>query len=274
MSASFDLAARKAAAHSASLRYIEDVTTGHTRKRCGTGFTYLDAQGNVLRGPERTRVEQLAIPPAWTQVWIAPWPDAHLLATGRDEMGRKQYIYHQGWAHARSLEVFGQIAEFARALPKLRTQISRDLRRRRFDRLHVCALGAAIMDRTSMRVGNEVYAEENGTRGLTVLQREDVILGKTWVKFDYDAKSGKHRVIHLRDRRIASQLGRLAGDLQPGERVFQLEDHPGTHMDSSMLNDYIQSHTAPNFTAKDFRSWRGTEVAVSHLLGGGEGARR
>ena len=250
----------------AGLLYIRDDQPGFTRRGRGRGFQYIDEFGDTIRDDDRRdRLEGMSIPPAWDHVWICPQEDGYLQATGRDGAGRKQYIYHTGWHEHRARQKYEKMVDFARALGGLRAQIDADLRLRKLSLERVSALALAIMDRTAMRVGHEVYSQENGSYGLTTLRTKHVTTTSTRVRFDYIGKSGVERHVMLNNRRLSRQLQKVL-ELK-GEHVFQYEDEAGCVqiLRAEDINDYIAQHMGEGFSAKDFRTWRGTLCAAVNL---------
>lgn len=253
-------------ARKGGLVYVEGDEPGYTRQRCGKGFTYRDERGmRVADKALRARFAALGIPPCWSEVWIAPQERAHIQVTGRDDAGRKQYIYHGDWAQLRSLQKFDRLTAFAQALPELRERCDRDMRQRRMSRTRALALAAALLDRAYLRVGNEQYAQENDTRGLTTLGMQDVSVHTSHVIFDFQGKSAQHRHVRVDGRRFARQLGALIK--LPGERLFCFEqgDEIKT-ISADDVNIHLAQAMGEGFTAKDFRTWGGTHVALNYLL--------
>lgn len=250
----------------AGLRYVSDSSPGFTRKQQGRGFVYRDAQGRTVRDREvRDRIARLAIPPAWQQVWICPHANGHLQATGRDARGRKQYRYHPQWHKTRDETKYHAMVAFGHALPRLRSRVRRDLARKGLPREKVLATVTRLLETTLIRVGNEEYARENGSFGLTTLRNRHVaVRGKT-VVFSFRGKSGKHHVIDLENHRLAA-IVRRCRDL-PGQELFAYQDESGAPVDvtSGDINAYLQQITGHPFTAKDFRTWAGTVLAAQAL---------
>ncbi|UPG71160.1 DNA topoisomerase IB [Roseomonas gilardii subsp. gilardii] len=254
------------AARSAGLRYVTDEAPGITRRRAGSGFAYRDPDGHPLRDKaELARIRALAIPPAYRDVWICPQANGHLQATGRDERGRKQYRYHPGWREARDAAKYGHMLEFAACLPEIRKRVAADMARPGLPREKVLATVVRLLEETLIRVGNEDYAEQNGSYGLTTLRRRHVRLGGDEIRFDFKGKSGKRWQLGLRDRRIAKVI-RACQDL-PGQELFAYRDEAGeAHaIRSEDVNDYLRAITGRDITAKDFRTWAGTVMAALAL---------
>jgi DNA topoisomerase I len=255
-----------AAAHAAGLRYVNDDDPGFGRRRHGRGFSYFDATSAPVRDSETLRrIRSLAIPPAWTDVWICPSPRGHVQATGRDDRGRKQYRYHPLWRAVRDQAKYSRTVAFARALPLLRRRVSRDLARPGLPRRKMVALVVRLLETTLMRVGNEEYARENKSFGLTTLRNRHVEVSGAEIRFSFRGKSGKTVDVGVRDRRVA----RVMRDLQelPGQRVFQYIDEEGAvqPVDSDDVNEYMREAMGEDFSAKDFRTWAGTVLAASAL---------
>ncbi len=245
---------------------MHDSKPGLRRRRCGKGFLYLDEQGERLTDEEAlARIESLAIPPAWENVWICPQPDGHIQATGRDERGRKQYRYHPRWSERSKQTNFGRLIDFARALPRLRRRVASDLDRTGLPREKVLALVVRLLDWTLMRVGNEEYRKANRSQGLTTLRDPNARFQGGTLRFHYRAKGGTWREVKIHDARLARTVRRCQ-DL-PGQELFQYVDDAGKHqpLDSGDVNDYLREVTGKDFTAKDFRTWGGTVAAARFL---------
>jgi DNA topoisomerase-1 len=255
-----------AAAREAGLRYSTDARPGWTRRRVGRGFSYRDADGAIIRDPESiARIRALAIPPAWTDVWICPWPNGHVQATGRDARGRKQYRYHARWHTRRGTEKFDRMLAFARALPRIRERCDGDLARRGLPREKVLAAVIRLLELTLIRVGNDEYAKLNRSFGLTTLRDRHVRIERSAIRFRFRGKSGKQHEVGLRDRRLA-RIVRNCQEL-PGQELFQYLDEDGLARDvtSDDVNDYLREIGGGPFTAKDFRTWAGTVLAYRAL---------
>lgn len=259
---------RRAFATDAALVYTNDGDEGIRRRRAGKGFYYLGPDGERVR--ERAvleRIRRLAIPPAWTDVWIAAQPDAHLQATGKDIRGRKQYRYHERWTECRDEVKFASLVEFARALPRLRKTIDADIGRRGLGREKVLATVVRLLDMTMIRVGNTAYARDNGSFGLTTFRDRHVSIDGSTLRFRFKGKSGKEWQLKVTDRRIA-RIVKGAQDL-PGQHLFQYIDAEGARrsVTSQDVNAYIGNASGLPFTSKHFRTWGGTVRAVSLLAG-------
>ncbi len=248
------------------LRHVDDERPGIARRKSGRGFRYIDPDGKAIRdGATIQRIGSLAIPPAWTDVWICPDPRGHLQATGRDAAGRKQHRYHPGYRAFRDQTKYHRLVAFAEALPKLRRTTARQLRQRGLPRDKVLAAVIALLEKTLIRVGNDEYAKANGHFGLTTLRDRHVkVRGKT-ARFTFTGKSGVRREVELSDPRLA-RIIRRCRDL-PGQELFQYLDGGGKRRDvtSADVNDHLRAITGEAFSAKDFRTWAGTVLAATHL---------
>jgi DNA topoisomerase-1 len=255
------------------LRYVTDATPGFTRRRAGKGFIYLDAGGIRLDEPETlARIRTLAIPPAWTDVWICPLPGGHLQATGRDARGRKQYRYHDRWREVRDENKFERLPQFGRSLTPIRRRVDRDLRLEGLPRKKVLATVVRLMDTAYARVGNLEYARDNKSFGLTTLRNRHVEVRGPTMRFEFQGKGGKKHLFDLQDQRLAS-IVRRCRDL-PGYQLFQYVDEDGQRrpVDSGDVNDYVREISGGDFTAKDFRTWAGTVMAARSLAAVGPAA--
>jgi DNA topoisomerase-1 len=247
------------------LRYVDDARPGLSRVRRGRGFSYHRPDGALVSDETRDRIEALAIPPAWEDVWICPAANGHLQATGRDDKGRKQYRYHADWEAHRNRLKFDRMVPFGEALPGIRARVEDDLRGRGLGREKVLALCVQLLDETLVRVGNEQYATENGSYGLTTIRDKHVSFQGSEVRFEFVGKSGQTQAIALEDRRLA-RLVKACRDI-PGYDLFQFYDEAGDKHDveSGHVNGYLQETTGEPFTAKDFRTWGGTVAAAEAL---------
>jgi DNA topoisomerase I len=252
-----------AAAERADLVYVNDTDPGIRRKKSGSGFRYLDAAGQPVTDEETlARIRALAIPPAWTDVWICPLPSGHVQATGRDQKGRKQYRYHPEWTACRDEAKFSSLAAFASALPKLRARVEHDLRRRGASRERVIASIVWLLDNTMMRIGNDIYTRQNKSFGLTTLRDRHVAIEGSNLRFSFSGKSGQQWQLKFSDRRVAAVV-RTAQEL-PGQRLFQYLDEEGVRREvrSQDVNDYIREAIGSDFTSKHFRTWGATTAAA------------
>jgi DNA topoisomerase-1 len=253
-------------ARSSGLRYATDARPGFTRHRHGRGFTYRHMDGSTIRDRTiRRRIAALAIPPAWTGVWICPWPNGHLQASGRDARGRKQYRYHVDWTARRDADKFERMLAFARALPRIRARCETDLARRGLPREKVLATVVRLLELTLIRVGNDEYARTNRSFGLTTLLDRHARVDGSRVRFRFRGKSGETHEVGLRDRRLTAIIRRCQE--LPGQELFQYVDEDGEirDIDSDDVNDYLRDASGGPFTAKDFRTWAGTVLAYRAL---------
>jgi len=251
---------------SSGLLYVNDDDPGLRRIKSGAGFAYRDPDGDPVDDDATLdRIRVLAIPPAWTDVWICPSPRGHIQATGRDQRGRKQYRYHDGWRRDRDGLKFGRMIAFGRALPKLRSQVEKDLARRGLPRDKVVAAVVRLMELTLIRVGNEIYAKENKSFGLTTLRDRHAKLSSVGGTFQFKGKSGVVHTTGFRDRRLA-RIVKACQDV-PGQRLFQYLDDDGQRrsVESTDVNAYIRAAMGEDFSAKDFRTWAGTLAAARAL---------
>src|SRR2546421_5457909 len=256
----------EAVAEEAGLRYVNDEQPGYTRKKKGDDFEYFDTDGKRIRDETRLlRIKRLAIPPAYRNVWICPSPNGHIQATARDARGRKQYRYHERWREVRDENKYDRMVVFGKALPKIRRRVNRDLQRRGLPREKVLATVVQLLERTFIRIGNEEYAKENKSFGLTTMRNHHVDVTATKLKFSFRGKSGKQYDVGVTDRRLAKIIRQLQ-DL-PGQEVFQYLNDEGERrkVSSEDVNDYLREITGEDFTAKDFRTWAGTVLAAMAL---------
>jgi DNA topoisomerase I len=257
----------KAAAKAAKLRYVSDRGKGIRRARNKDGFDYFAPDGSRITDPDvLARIRKLAIPPAYEDVWICPYPNGHLQATGRDTRGRKQYRYHPKWREVRDEAKYGKMLLFGKLLPTIREQVDKDLARPGLPREKVLAAIVRLLESTLIRVGNEEYARTNKSFGLTTLRNRHVrIEGGARIRFDFRGKSGTEHHIDLRNKKLANVVRRCQ-DL-PGQELFQYldEDSQPHGVDSDDVNDYLQAITGEAITAKDFRTWAATNLATLAL---------
>ncbi|MDP9186203.1 MAG: DNA topoisomerase IB [Verrucomicrobiota bacterium] len=254
------------AAEEAGLRYVSDDRLGYTRKAKGEDFDWLDADGKPIRDEQRLlRIKRLAIPPAWTDVWVSPSPNGHIQATGRDARGRKQYVYHERWREVRDENKYDRIISFGKALPKIRRRVSQDLKLPGLPREKVLATVVQLLERTFIRIGNEEYARENKSFGLTTMKDRHVEVKGAKLRFRFRGKSGREHEIDVTDRRTAKIISKLQ-DL-PGQDLFQYVDDGGEIHDitSQDVNEYLRVITGEDFSAKDFRTWAGTVLTAIAL---------
>jgi DNA topoisomerase-1 len=234
-------------------------------------FRYVGVDGKVIRrATDIERITRLAVPPAWTDVWICPVPNGHIQATGRDARGRKQYRYHETWRAARDATKYERTVAFGEALPRIRARVDSDLRRPDLSRDRVLATIVRLLDTTYIRVGNEEYARENRSVGLTTMQPRHVEVDGSKLRFQFRGKGGKQHAVRVTDPRVARVITRLQ-DL-PGQQLFQWQDDDETvhGIESDDVNTYIREAADDDFTAKDFRTWAGTVLAAWALQELGE----
>jgi DNA topoisomerase-1 len=254
-------------AEQAGLRYIIPKGAGIKRRKIGKGFVYLNAQNQPVKDAETlARIKSLVIPPAWSSVWICPNPNGHIQAVGWDAKGRKQYRYHPAYRAARDLIKFDRMQAFGRALPRIRRIVGRDLNRKGMPKRKVLAAVVKLLETTYIRIGNEEYAEENGSFGLTTLRNQHCQVLGSVLKFKFRGKSGQHHEITLEDPRLA-RIIRRCKDI-PGSSLFEFLDEAGQpqSLESGDVNAYLREISGGEFTAKDFRTWGGTCLATSYLL--------
>lgn len=247
----------------AGLRYVSDAMPGIRRRRTGKGFAYLGPDGAALRDSATLAwIRSLAIPPAWSRVWISPHRDGHILAVGRDARGRKQYRYHPAWRALRDGAKFERMLAFGRALPRIRSAVEADLGARGLGRRKVLAIVVRLLETTLIRVGNDEYAKANRSFGLTTMQDRHVTAEGAELRFSFRGKSGKRHRVSLRSRRLTGMVRRLQE--LPGQELFQFVDADGTPqpIDSGAVNDYLREIADGAFTAKDFRTWSATVLAA------------
>jgi DNA topoisomerase I len=253
-------------AKAAGLRYVSDHASGIVRKRAGKGFQYRGKDGKPIRDPKvLARIRALAIPPAWQDVWICPDPNGHLQATGRDAKGRKQHRYHPGWRDIRDATKYEHVTAFARALPRIRRKVKRHLSTPGFGREKVLATVIRLLETTLIRVGNEEYARQNQSFGLTTMRDRHVTVTGSTITFQFKGKGGVHHVVDVSDPRLANII-KHSQDL-PGYELFQYLDENGHRqsVESADVNAYLREITGQDFTAKDFRTWAGTVLAARAL---------
>jgi DNA topoisomerase I len=256
------------------LRRVDCAGPGIVRRRRGRGFEYFDEDGRKITEPTvLERIGELAVPPAWKDVWVCPYPLGHIQATGVDAAGRKQYRYHDLWRERRDREKFESMIEFARALPRLRSRVEGDLRKREITRERSLACAARLLDRGSFRIGSEDYAEENDTYGIATMQKRHVTVDGSVITFDYEAKGGQRRRQWVDDRPAARTLRVLKARRGGGEELLAYK-HGRRWVDvtSVDINAYVKEATGGDFSAKDFRTWNATLVAAVGLAVAGEAA--
>jgi DNA topoisomerase-1 len=255
-----------ASAREAGLRYVGDGTVGISRESRGRTVRYRDVNGLVIKDPATlARIKRLAIPPAWSDVWICPRADGHLQATGRDARRRKQYRYHPDWQAVRDGAKFERMIAFGRALPRIRRSVARDLGRRRLDRRKVLAAMVRLLETTLVRIGNEEYAKQNHSFGLSTMRDRHVKIARGTIHFEFRGKSGRDHAIDLHDARLAA-IVRQTQEL-PGQDLFQYLDanNEPQKIGSADVNGYLREIAGNEFSAKDFRTWAGTVLAAVAL---------
>jgi DNA topoisomerase I len=250
------------AARQARLKYVSDHARGIERIKRGAGFRYRDQRGFISDAAQLARIRKLAIPPAWTDVWICLNPLGHLQATGRDQRGRKQYRYHERWRIVRDEHKFHRILKFAEALPRIRRRVRRDLKLPGVPREKVLATVVRLLESTLVRVGNSEYAKQNHSYGLTTLRDSHVRIRKGEIRLEFRGKGGKWRRIRVHDPRLARIVKRCQ-DI-PGQELFQFLDEAGKRhaISSTDVNRYLQEAAGAEYTAKDYRTWYGTLLAL------------
>ncbi|MET0334780.1 MAG: DNA topoisomerase IB [Rhizobacter sp.] len=248
------------------LLYVSDTMPGIQRLRDGDGFRYRAPNGRALRNEkELKRIRSLAIPPAYEEVWICPLPDGHLQATGRDARGRKQYRYHPDWREARDADKFERMREFGQALPRIRAKVKRDLAAPVGSRVSVLAALVRLLDTTLVRIGNDEYARENGSFGLTTLRNRHVAVKGATLRLRFRGKSGVSHEVTLEDPQVARIV--RACQAMPGQELFQYEGDDGQTrcVGSADVNEYLKQLSGDEFTAKDFRTWHASVHALARL---------
>jgi DNA topoisomerase-1 len=257
-------------AHTAGLRYVSDAMPGIVRRRRGRGFAYVDDRGSRVTDAETiARIRSLAVPPAWTDVWICRVANGHLQATGRDAKGRKQYRYHPRWRAVRDETKYAQLARFGATLPAIRRRVRRDMARHGLPRDKVVATIVWLLERTLVRIGNDEYARSNDSFGLTTLQDRHVRVNGSELRFRFRSKSGRTCDLGVEHARVA-RIVRRCRDL-PGQDLFQYVDADGVvqSLGSADVNDYLREIAGEDVTAKHFRTWFGSVLAADALLHAG-----
>jgi DNA topoisomerase I len=250
----------------AGLTYITDFETGHSRRKCGRGFKFIDAGGKTIVCKDtRQRITSLVIPPAWKEVWICTDSEGHIQATGFDEAGRKQYIYHPRWHEASSAHKYGRLSHFANKLPAIRRSVSADLKRGDLDKRRVVAAVIRLMDKSCIRVGNKQYLEANDSRGATTLTSDHVCRHSKEITFNFRGKSGKQIELTCQDEQLAAVIEDCENS--DGEFLFSYQNANDEFVPvtSSDVNSYLYEFSEESITAKDFRTWRGSVIALNKL---------
>jgi DNA topoisomerase-1 len=253
------------AAHAVNLVYVRDTMPGIRRFKKGKGFTYILEDNTLKDASQIKRIKRLAIPPAWTEVWICPLENGHIQATGLDIRKRKQYRYHGLWAHVRSETKFHRLYEFGKLLPRLRAQLEADLQIRELNQDKVLATVISLMERTYIRIGNSNYEKLYGSYGLTTLKDKHVSITGDRMRFAFRGKKGIQHDITLKNKKLARTVEQCK-DI-PGKELFQYYDETGSKriIESGMVNEYIKKSTGRDFSAKDFRTWAGSVHALETL---------
>lgn len=247
------------------LRRVSPATPGWSRRRAGRGFTYLDQNGRAVPAEERARIEALVIPPAWQDVWICPYPNGHLQATGVDAAGRRQYLYHPIWRERRDRAKFERVAEAAERLPSVRRRVSRDLGKDGMPLERAAALAVRLLDLGYFRVGNDVYAEANGSFGLTTLRRSHVRQEQDKLMFRFRGKAGVEHEIGIADPDVIEAVQTLRRRRGGGRLLAYRAGNRWLHLTSRLVNSYLADLFGGTFTARDFRTWHATVIAAEAL---------
>ncbi len=256
-------------ARKAGLHYVHDLDDGWLRRRCGRGFTYHSSRGKRLTGQSTLkRIESLVIPPAWEDVRICPSSNGHIQVIGRDAKGRQQYLYHVVWTTISAATKFDRLASIGEVLPKIRRRVRRDLGVRELSKERVVAAVIRLIDKAHLRVGNPAYAEDNGSHGATTLTAEQVEVDRFSISLDFPGKSGRQTEVSITDRKVAAVI-RKCEEID-GQFLFCYRDDTDSYhaVSSSDVNDYLQEVANEVLTAKDFRTWSGSVIALKHLKAG------
>lgn len=256
----------EARAASAGLLYIQNFELGYTRRRCGKGFKFIDADGKVISCRDtRQRILQLVIPPAWKNVWICTDAHGHIQATGYDDAGRKQYLYHPKWHEASAAHKYGRLKLFASYLPRIRQRVQADLQQEGLSKKRVVAAVVRLLDKVCVRIGNKQYLQANESRGATTLTAEHVSRASQDITLSFKGKSGKQVEVSCTDEALAAVIADC--EKSDAEFLFSYQNASGdyTAVSSSDVNSYLLSITNEAVTAKDFRTWRGSVLALSKL---------
>lgn len=249
------------------LKYVDSSNTGISRIKSGKGFSYYDPKKRKITDPKAvSRIKSLVIPPNWKEVWICPFSNGHIQATGKDAKGRKQYIYHENWVQLRNEDKFALLLPFGKGLPNLKKEINKDLKRQKLDLKKVSALALKVMELTSMRSGNKFYLKENGSYGLTTLKNKHLTFEKNEIIFKYVGKKGVKQDKHLKKKRLLPLLQELKAI--PGSKLFQYyDDNQKVHsLEAFHLNAYLQQIFQEHITCKIFRTWNACFISMQYLL--------
>lgn len=251
------------------LRHADPSAPGWTRRRSGTGFSFRDLEGQTVRGEDRERCLALAIPPAWTEVWICPWPNGHIQALGTDAAGRRQYLYHPAWRERRDRLKFDRMLEFGQALPAARRTVAGHLALEGMPRERALAVGFRMMDDAGLRVGGEAYARDNGSSGVATLRREHASTSGDDVRIRFPGKSGREHDLTITDPELATAVHALLARRTGGPELLAFrEDDTWRDLTSADVNSYVREVMGAEVTAKDFRTWRGVVGALEQLAPG------
>lgn len=247
------------------LKYVSDESPGYRRKKYGRGHVYFDSNGKKIdKEVLKERLEALAIPPGWENVWICSNLQGHLQATGYDEKGRKQYIYHPDWVAFRNADKFSKMVRFGKKLPRIRKHVQNDLKKKDWVKEKVLALVVSVLDESFLRIGNKTYLDENSTYGLTTLRRKHLELSEEEAVLRYQAKSGKEREVNIENKQLVSLI-KECSEL-PGYELFRYKCGAGSErIDSEDVNEYLHEIAGEEFSSKDFRTWGGTVTAVEEF---------
>ena len=248
------------------LRKTSPDQPGWTRRRAGQGFVYVDQHGKRLAAAKVQRVRDLAIPPAWTDVWITPYDNGHLQAVGTDEAGRRQYLYHPDWRSRRDAEKFDRVLRFGRALSRARERVLTDLGTDGMELSRACAVAVRLLDLGYFRIGNDVYSDKHGSFGLTTLERRHVRKQGDQLVFDFTGKSGVEHHVEIDDPAVVEALGVMRRRRGRDDRLLAFKDGRSWQaLDGARVNDYVRETTGMDATAKDFRTWHATVLAAAAL---------
>ncbi|AFD06342.1 DNA topoisomerase IB [Solitalea canadensis] len=263
-----ELSDLRAEARQMKLIYVTDKTIGYSRLLVKNAVTFFDCDGHEITDEDTLkRLRGLVLPPAWQNVWICTKPNGHLQATGFDKLGRKQYRYHTNWSLIRNEKKHDRMLEFGVAIPQLRKQLEKDLRKKQLSKEKVIALALSLLEHTFIRIGNDAYAKKYNSHGLTTLRNKHIKINGSKFRLSFTGKKGIIQDIEVSHLRLAKLMKKLR-DL-PGQELFQYLEADGSRnsIDSGMVNDYIRQYTGNDFTAKDFRTWAGTVNALVYLSG-------
>ncbi|MER7797795.1 DNA topoisomerase IB [Microbacterium sp. NPDC096154] len=256
------------------LRRTSPDQPGWTRRGAGRGFAYLDEHGQRLPPEAVERVRSLAIPPAWRDVWITPFPNGHLQAVGTDAAGRRQYLYHPDWRTRRDAAKFDRVLDFGRALGAARSRVLADLTRDGMPRERACALAVRLLDLGCFRIGNDVYADANGSFGLTTLRRDHVTRRGRTLVFAFTGKSGVDHRIEIEDEPVTAAVETLRRRRDDAVTLLACRDGSWRTLSSAMVNEYVREITGMDATAKDFRTWHATVLAAAEIAAGADELER